>query len=116
MGVCGNYVMTFAEASHALPAGMHMNADYPFMIARIEKIEGGMVTIRGNGGKTETFEIKKDQRTKRECGFIYQSSAYEVLFRQKPSRWQMQPFKDNQTPAFGESQHEHTDVTKGEQL
>lgn len=58
MTVCGRYVKTFAEASHALPQGMHMNADYPFMIPAITKIEGDQVTISGSLGATETFTIE----------------------------------------------------------
>jgi hypothetical protein len=94
--ISGNYVARFAEASHALPQGMHLNADYPFMLPRIAKIEAGTVTIE-EGGKSTTFEIVR--RGDREVGFIEQSSSFERIFGRRAQRFEMQPFKDRSTPA-----------------
>lgn len=101
----GRYVSTFAKASHALPEGMHMSADYPFMLPRIVAFDGQKVTIEGRGGVTETFTIVKS-RAGQESGQILQSSSFEELFDRKPQRFTMLPFKDEKTAAIGRSQAE----------
>lgn len=85
MGLCGKLEM-------------NMNADYPFMLPRIISIVDRRVTIE-EGGKRETFAI--EHRQQGECGFIAQSSTYEMLFRARPTRFEMRPFKDEHTPAVG---------------
>lgn len=98
--VTGRYVKTFAEASHALPIRMHMNADYPFMLPRISKLEGDEVTIT-NGRESTTFTIAK--LPKGERGYIAQSSTFERMFNREPTRFELWPFKDQNTPAIGSS-------------
>lgn len=92
--VCGKYVKTFKEATHALPDGMHMNADYPFKLPSIIAIEGNNVRIKGSG-QEKTFTIIK--RSGQEYGYIEQSSSYERMFGGKPTRFKMCPFKDENT-------------------
>jgi hypothetical protein len=103
VSVSGNYVKTFAEASHALPASMHMNADYPFMLPRIINIENDMVTIE-ESGKQATFKILRRPGRTYEFGYIRQSSSFERLFYRKPQLFEMHPFKDRNTPAVGRDQ------------
>lgn len=106
--VCGRYVPTFAEASHALPDDMHMDADYPFMIPAIVSVVGDIVTIRGSGGKETSFPIERETRGKAtrgwQIGYIRQSSSFERLFNRPPHRFKMRPFKDEKTPAIGDGQ------------
>lgn len=97
--ICGRYVRTFAEASHALPQGMHMNADYPFMLPPITALDGNKVTIRGGRGELQTFTIQRGSSG--EFGHIEQSSTYERLFSQPPHRFTLLPFKDEKTAAAG---------------
>lgn len=87
----GKYVRTFAEATHALPEGMHMDASYPFKLPAIEKIEGAMMTIR-EGAATETVRIVRGRN--RESAYIRQSSSFETLFDRKPKRFRLLPFRD----------------------
>lgn len=94
----GHYVKTFAEASHALPQGMHMSADYPFMLPRIVRLEGADVILKDaeEGG----FRIKKDGA--QEYCVIEQSSSFEAIFRGKPVKFKALPFKDDNTPAVSQ--------------
>lgn len=101
MTLCGKYVATFAEASHALPSDMHMSADYPFMLPRIVGIDDGRVIIEGRDGQRETFRIDRSERGER--GFILQSSTFEQVLGRKPRRFVMRPFKDDSTPAISAS-------------
>jgi hypothetical protein len=102
--VVGNYVKTFAEASHALPDGMHMNADYPLMIPRIESLDGKTIRIKADRYPYETFEAKIQKgRDGREFCTIAQSSTFESLFHRKPTRFRFDPFKDQNTPAIGDA-------------
>lgn len=98
--VSGTYVNTFAEASHALPDGMHMNSDYPLMLPRIAALKGKTVTLRGRDGDVEA-KVQKDKRSGREYCSIAQVSTYERIFRGgQPTRWKFFPFKDQTTPAI----------------
>lgn len=94
--ISGRYVKTFAEASHALPDGMHMNADYPFMLPKIDRIEGDRIFLTGSRGEVASFEIQG--KGAREFGFLSQSSTFEKLFHRRPTVFKMQPFKDDNTP------------------
>lgn len=78
----GQYVRTFAEATHALPDGMHMNADYPFMLPRIRGINDGKITIIGDRGRTATV------------AHIEQSSSFELMSGRKPKRFRLLPFRE----------------------
>lgn len=98
MTVNGRYVKTFAEASHALPIRMHMNADYPFMLPHITKLEGNVVTI-SNGRQSASFTISK--LPKGERGYVDQESTFERMFNRGPTRFEFWPFKDENTPAIG---------------
>jgi hypothetical protein len=100
MSVCGKYVKTFAEASHALPDGMHMNADYPFMLPRIVKLEGGEVVLKGRDGDGR-FKIVRGGDGREYC-IIAQSSSFEKMFGRPPQKFKTYPFKDERTPAVSE--------------
>jgi len=95
--ISGRYVKTFAEASHALPQGMHMNADYPFMLPRVVRLEGSTVVLKDR--LEGSFAIRR-------CGdqehcIISQSSSFEELFSRKPTKFKALPFKDDASPAIG---------------
>jgi hypothetical protein len=99
--ICGKYVKTFREASHALPDGMHMSADYPFMLPRIKALQGNQMTITGSGGAEAVVEIVV--RGDREFAFVEQSSSFERLYKRPPQRFELHPFKDESTPAVTHS-------------
>ncbi len=90
--VIGQYVQTFAEATHALPQGMHMNADYPFMLPKIVERTETTITIAGRDGARETLEIKRDRRG--EFAHLKQSSTFERFMRVPPTLFRLAPFKD----------------------
>lgn len=94
MTLSGQYVDTFAEATHALPGGMSMNADYPFMLPKIVKIEGDQITIVGKRGETATAKIRHGSR---EWFALEQSSSFEKLFHRKPTKFHFYPFKSTTT-------------------
>lgn len=98
-GVNGQYVKTFAEASHALPDGMHMNADYPFMLPPIVELKGGQVTLKGRN-ETATCKIQR-HRDGREFCTLAQVSSFERMFGRKPLAFRFYPFKDRDTAAAG---------------
>lgn len=100
MGVMGKYVDRFALASHALPAGMHMDSDYPFMIPRIESFDGTTITIVSDrdGSKASAPVRFKDGK---QYFTLKQSSTYERLFGRKPASFTFHPFKDEQSVAIG---------------
>lgn len=99
MRQCGRFVDSFAEASHALPLDMHMNADYPFMIPETVNRDSDKITIAGRGGRTITFTAKK-KRNGMEFGVIEQASSFETIFKRRPKKFIVCPFKDQDTPAF----------------
>ena len=92
MALIGKYVDTFAEATHALPDGMHMNADYPFMLPPIVSKDGKTVTIKGRDGKTATAKIMRVVGGSREFFVLAQSSTFERLFHRKPTPFTFYPF------------------------
>lgn len=96
--VIGTYVARFSEASHAMAVGMHCNSDYPFMIARVAWVRGDRVRIDGDHGQTRTCKVKR-KPDGREFVTVIQSSGYELLFNRPPSKWDLFPFKDENTPA-----------------
>lgn len=96
--VSGNYVKTFAEASHALPNDMHMNADYPFMLPKIESISEGTVTIIGRGGVRGTGKI--EVRKGREFFRLGQKSSYESMYSLPETVFEFLPFKDRSCDAI----------------
>jgi hypothetical protein len=92
--------VTFAEATHALPQEMHMNADYPFMLPPIVEKFGpsephrhGAITVRGKGGLTRTVPIKHGKNGT-EYAELEQSSAFEKIYQRKPTRFRLLPFKE----------------------
>lgn len=101
--VSGRFVDRFSEASHALPIGMHMNADYPFMIPEIIAYDGKTVTIRGAYGATASF-VARRRRGEGMYGVLAQSSSFERLLNRPPQRFRMRPFKDDNTPSIAERQ------------
>lgn len=94
--VSGQYVQKFAEASHALPEGMHMNADYPFMLPKIVKIEGDQVTLEGRGQARITRKIERAPDGREYCD-VEQRSAFEVMTKRKATKFRCWPFKDDYT-------------------
>lgn len=97
MTLCGRYVRTFAEATHALPDGMHMNADYPFMLPTISKIDGDTVTVVGRRGETATAQIKQGRLG--EFFELAQSSTFERFYGRRPTTFRFLPFRDENTAA-----------------
>lgn len=93
MTVCGKYVGTFVEATHALPDGMHMNADYPFMLPKIVDRRAGIITIEGRGGTKETLSIRHDARGREFCE-LAQSSSLERLYNRPPTTFKLLPFRE----------------------
>lgn len=91
----GKYVKTFAEASHALPDGMHMNADYPFMLPRIAKLEAKEVVLESRDGDGR-FKIVRGGDGREYC-VIVQSSSFEKMFGRPPTKFKAYPFKDEHT-------------------
>ncbi len=87
----GNYVKTFAEATHALPDGMPMNADYPLMLPEIVKLTKREVTLRGRHDATAPIRRRGDQ----EYCSIAQMSSFEILCCRRPQRFRFYPFKHN---------------------
>lgn len=96
MSLIGRYVETFAEATHALPQGMHMNADYPFMLPKITAKDGKSITIVGRRGETATVPIRRDARG--EYSAIAQCSSFEVIYNRKPKRFRLLPFREENKP------------------
>lgn len=93
--VIGKYVRTFVEATHALPQGMHMNADYPFKLPRIVGRDSYALTI-AEGGKMETLTIKRGRDG--EYCWLEQSSTFERWMKQKPTKFRLLPFREEQKP------------------
>jgi hypothetical protein len=98
--LCGKYVKTFAEASHALPDGMHMNADYPFMLPSTLKLVGRDIVLRGRDTDGR-FRICKLENGREYC-VITQSSSFEKMFGRSPAKFKAYPFKDERTSAVSE--------------
>ncbi len=91
----GKYSDTFKNATHALPDGMHMNADYPFMLPKIVRKDSSQVTLQGHGGAEVTAPIRR--RNGREFCFIEQKSTFERIYNRKPTRFKCFPFIDEKT-------------------
>jgi hypothetical protein len=87
----GTYVRTFSEATHALPDGMHMNADYPFVLPKIEHADGETITIRGRYGRTATLMIERDRDG--DFATLAQSSTFEKIYRRRPRKFRLKPFR-----------------------
>lgn len=107
MTVIGKYVAHFAEASHALPDGMHMNADYPFMLPHIVELDAKTITIEGRSGVRETCRIRRTQHG-HEYAHVAQRSSFETMMGRQPTRFTLRPFKDYQTPAVAAPQDGET--------
>lgn len=86
-----------------MPEGMHMNADYPFMLPRIQKLEGRDVILNGRDGDGRFRVITRSDGV--QYCVIAQESTFEKIYRRKPTKFKAYPFKDNDTPAIGESRH-----------
>lgn len=93
MSLIGKYVDTFDEATHALPDGMHMNADYPFKLPAIVARDADSVTLQGRNGETVTVPIQEYRG--KPCCYVEQSSTYEMIFRQPPHRFRCWPFRED---------------------
>lgn len=95
MTLIGTYVSTFAEATHALPDGMSMNADYPFMLPKIQHTDDATITILGRYGRTATLTIQRDHDG--DFATLVQSSTYEKVFHRKPTKFRLMPFRAKET-------------------
>jgi len=93
MTLVGRYVDTFQNATHALPQGMSMNADYPFMLPKIAKWTPEEITLEGRGGETRTIPIVRVDGI--EYAELAQTSTYERMFRRKPTTFRFLPFREN---------------------
>jgi hypothetical protein len=82
---------------------MHMDADYPFMLPKILAYDGKTVTIEGSDGTSETFIARRRRKTGM-YGWLKQSSSFEKLFNRPPQRFEMRPFKDDNSPSIAELQ------------
>ena len=91
MTLVGQYVRTFVEATHALPEGMHMSADYPFMLPKIQHADGETITILGRYGRTATLTIERDRDG--DFATLAQSSTFEKIARRKPTKFRLKPFR-----------------------
>lgn len=91
MTLIGTYVSLFAEATHAIPEEMHMNADYPFMWSKIQHADAETVTILGRYGRTATIVIERDQRG--DFATLAQSSTFEKIYRKRPTKFRFVPFR-----------------------
>lgn len=103
MTVVGKFVKRFSEASHALPIGMRMNADYPFMTPEIIAYDGKTVTVKGSPGHTASF-VARRRAGAGMYGVLKQTSSFERIFNRQPKRFEMRPFKDDRTPSIAERQ------------
>lgn len=92
MTISGKYTVLFDEATHALPDGMPMNADYPFKLPKIVGRAAGEITVEGRGGAKKTLRIQRDARGHEFCE-LAQSSAFEQLFKRPPKKFKLLPFK-----------------------
>lgn len=92
MGVRGTYVRTFEDVTHALPDGMHMDADYPFMLPKIVGREAGSITLEGRDGKQATLSIRRDSSGQEFCE-LAQSSTFERLYNRPPTEFKLMPFR-----------------------
>lgn len=90
MGLSGKYTSTFEKATHALPEGMHMDADYPFMLPSIKEKNTKTVTLIGRAGQEVTVPIYR--RKGKEFCFIEQTSTFERMCGGKPQRFKFNPF------------------------
>lgn len=97
MTICGTYVRTFNEATHALPDRMHMNADYPFRLPKIVGREAGSITIDGRGGAKVTLSIRRDEKGYEFCE-LEQMSTFERLYNRPPTKFKLLPFVAGPTP------------------
>lgn len=92
MSICGQFVTTFDEATHALPDGMHMNADYPFKLPKIVDRDDRSITIEGRAGARATLVVQHDAAGHEFCE-LAQSSTFEKLWGRPPTKFKLVPFK-----------------------
>jgi hypothetical protein len=79
---------------------MHMNADYPFKLPRVVRLEGDDVVLDGCDGEGR-FKIIRGKDGREYC-VISQSSSFETLFGRPPTKFKAYPFKDRETPSIGD--------------
>lgn len=88
----GTYVPTFAEATHALPDKMPINADYPYKSPTIVNLTATAVTLEGRNVR-DTAAIQRDQKGREFCE-LSQQSSYERLYHKAPTTFRFWPFKE----------------------
>lgn len=91
MGVCGNYVKTFADSNIACAVDVSMDCPPPHCFFEIVKVEGNKVTLKSNSSTTFELDIKKDSFS--EYVVIPQKTMYEEVFRKPPRNIKVLPMK-----------------------
>lgn len=94
MTVSGQWVKTFRDATHALPDGMHMNADYPFILPKIIANDGKFVTLKSDRGD-ETVRVRIQKSGDWDVCYIKQMSTFEKIYHRKPTRFKCYPFRND---------------------
>jgi len=61
--VIGNYCDTFAQATHAMPQGMSLNAPYKFHWLKVVRVEGQTLHCTG-AGQPMQFKIVRNRTLK----------------------------------------------------
>lgn len=102
--ISGQYVKTFAEASHALPQDLPLDSDYPLKLPPIAKIEDGKVFLRSGGIDNDEYSGKIVRGKNGEYCKIAQSSSFEHICGREPTVFKFLPFKDENTEACGSPQ------------
>jgi hypothetical protein len=95
--ISGSYVSTFAEASHALAAGVHLSSDYPFKAPRIKSADAKSVTLISDSGDQEVTLPIERSRSGREVAYIEQRSFFERASGHPATRFPCYAFKDRNT-------------------
>lgn len=97
--ISGRYVKTFAEATHALPQGLHLNADYPFKVPKCRVIGRMLELTPDGGGEPVTLLIRHGKRGQ----FVKhaQKSTFENVFGRKATEFRFLPFRDERTSVPG---------------
>jgi hypothetical protein len=71
------------------------------MLPAIKSVEGKQLTILSSRGDPQEVTVRIIRRDGSEYAYIKQSSTFERMFKQKPARFKLLPFKDETSPAIG---------------
>ena len=92
MMLSGRYVATSKEATHALPEGMHMDSDYPYMLPEVRGVTAKSLTLIADRA-VKTVELKIRRYKGREWVEYSQKSSFEHSFCRQPTKFRFYPFK-----------------------